>query len=84
MKQRPRIYYTESQKKLMWDRWQQGDLRPSLTFNKLLHDRPATISTIRILDNCGCFHTVRVVCSPRHSRKLTTQSVATVRHPMCD
>lgn len=25
MKQRPRIYYTESQKKLMWDRWQKGD-----------------------------------------------------------
>ena len=25
MKQRPRIYYTESQKALMWDRWQQGD-----------------------------------------------------------
>jgi len=25
MKQRTRIYYTESQKALMWDRWQQGD-----------------------------------------------------------
>ena len=25
MKQRPRIYYTEAQKSLMWDRWQQGD-----------------------------------------------------------
>jgi len=25
MKYRPRIYYTESQKALMWDRWQQGD-----------------------------------------------------------
>ena len=25
MKQRPRIYYTESQKALMWDRWQKGD-----------------------------------------------------------
>lgn len=25
MKQRPRIYYTESQKVLMWDRWQKGD-----------------------------------------------------------
>ena len=25
MKQRPRIYYTESQKTLMWDRWQKGD-----------------------------------------------------------
>jgi len=25
MKQRPRIYYTESQKYLMWDRWKKGD-----------------------------------------------------------
>jgi IS30 family transposase len=25
MKQRPRIYYSASQKALMWDRWQQGD-----------------------------------------------------------
>jgi len=25
MRQRTRIYYTESQKALMWDRWQQGD-----------------------------------------------------------
>jgi hypothetical protein len=25
MKQRPRIYYTESQKVLMWARWQKGD-----------------------------------------------------------
>ncbi len=25
MKQRPRIYYTESDKALIWDRWQKGD-----------------------------------------------------------
>ena len=25
MKQRRRIYYTESRKALMWDRWQQGE-----------------------------------------------------------
>ena len=25
MKQRPRIYYTETDKTLMWDRWQKGD-----------------------------------------------------------
>ena len=25
MKRRPRIYYTESQKALMWERWQAGD-----------------------------------------------------------
>ena len=27
MKQRPRIYYTESQKALMRDRWQKGDFK---------------------------------------------------------
>jgi len=25
MKRRPRIYYTESQKAVMWDRWQKGE-----------------------------------------------------------
>ncbi len=25
MKQRPKIYYTETDKSLMWDRWQKGD-----------------------------------------------------------
>ena len=25
MKQRPRIYYSESQKALMWDRWRKGE-----------------------------------------------------------
>lgn len=25
MKQRPRIYYSETQKALMWDRWRKGD-----------------------------------------------------------
>lgn len=25
MKQRRRIYYTESQKAIMWDRWQEGE-----------------------------------------------------------
>ena len=25
MKQRPRIYYSETDKAVMWDRWQKGD-----------------------------------------------------------
>jgi len=29
MKQRPRIYYTESQKKLMRNYWQKGDCSPA-------------------------------------------------------
>jgi IS30 family transposase len=36
MKQRPRIYYTEEQKALMWDRWQQGE---SLSAIARLFDR---------------------------------------------
>jgi len=36
MKQRPRIYYTESQRALMWDRWQKGE---SLQQIALLFDR---------------------------------------------
>lgn len=30
MKQRPRIYYTETQKALMWDRWQKGETLGSI------------------------------------------------------
>jgi len=30
MKQRKRIYYTEEQKSLMWDRWQQGETLGSI------------------------------------------------------
>jgi len=36
MKQRPRIYYTEEQKALMWDRWQKGE---SLSAIARLFDR---------------------------------------------
>ena len=30
MKQRPRIYYTEEQKAMMWDRWQEGETPGSI------------------------------------------------------
>ena len=30
MKQKPRIYYTEAQKALMWERWQQGDSQAAI------------------------------------------------------
>jgi hypothetical protein len=36
MKQRPRINYTETDKALMWDRWQKGE---SLTSIARLFDR---------------------------------------------
>jgi IS30 family transposase len=49
MKQRPRIYYTENQKALMWDRWQKGD---SLHQIAQLFDRHHT-SVQRILAETG-------------------------------
>jgi len=49
MKQRPRIYYTQTQKALMWDRWQKGD---SLAAIARLFDRGHS-SVQRILQDCG-------------------------------
>ncbi len=49
MKQRPRIYYTESQKKLMWDHWQKGD---SLQHIAQLFDRNHS-SIQRVLAETG-------------------------------
>ncbi len=42
MTQRPRIYYSEAQKALMWDRWKAGD-----TLHEIgkLFDRPHTSIT---------------------------------------
>ena len=39
MKRRTRVYYTEKQKTLMWDRWKQGD---SMTHIAGLFNRPHT------------------------------------------
>lgn len=51
MKQRPRIYYSDSQKALMWERWKQG-----WTLHEIgkLFDRPHT-SIHRILAKTGGF-----------------------------
>ncbi len=49
MKQRPRVYYTESDKALMWDRWQKGD---SLHAIAHLFDRGHS-SVQRILGEAG-------------------------------
>jgi len=49
MKQRPRIYYTESQKALMWERWQKGE---SLQHIAQLFDRNHS-SIERILAETG-------------------------------
>ncbi|MEN2387616.1 hypothetical protein [Comamonas sp. A7-5] len=44
MKQRPRIYYTEAQKALMWDRWKAGDTLHKI--GKLFDRSPSFIHTI--------------------------------------
>ena len=49
MKQKPRIYYTETQKALMWERWKQGD---SLQMIAQLFDRDHS-SIQRILAESG-------------------------------
>jgi len=49
MKQKPRIYYSDNQKALMWERWRQGD---SLQKIAQLFDRNHS-SVIRILAETG-------------------------------
>ena len=49
MKQRPRIYYTDAQKALMWDRWQKGE---SLASIARLFDRNHS-SVERIIKESG-------------------------------
>ena len=45
MKQRPRIYYTDAQKELMWGRWQQGDSMHTIA---RLFDRQVAQVAVRI------------------------------------
>lgn len=66
MKQRPRIYYTESQKALMWDRWKAGD---SLQQIAQLFDRNHS-SIQRILAETGGIRPV----ARRRSRLALTQT----------
>lgn len=49
MKYRPRIYYTEEQKALMWDRWEKGETLHSIA---RLFDRNHT-SVAGILSRTG-------------------------------
>ncbi|HEY7656436.1 MAG TPA: IS30 family transposase [Burkholderiales bacterium] len=49
MKQRPRIYYTDAQKALMWDRWQKGDSLESIA--QLFERRHSSVQ--RILQESG-------------------------------
>ena len=83
MKQRPRIYYTETQKAMMWERWKAGD-----TLHEIgkLFDRPHTsIHTIlsasggiqpparprSVADHCARRTGAAVTCSS-HGRSCAT------------
>ncbi|MFC1536198.1 IS30 family transposase [Pseudomonadota bacterium] len=61
MKQRPRIYYTESQKALMWDRWQKGDSLQQIA--QLFGRNHSSVS--RILSETGGIRP-----APRHRSRL--------------
>jgi IS30 family transposase len=71
MKQRPRIYYSESQKSLMWDRWQKGD---SLHDIARLFDRGHS-SISRILGEAGG---IRPPARRRSIRSLTQEERETI------
>ena len=64
MKQRPRIYYTEKQKSLMWDRWQKGETLGSIA---RLFDRHHS-SIARIIGESGG---IRPASRHRSSRCLS-------------
>ena len=66
MKRRPRIYYSDSQKALMWERWKQGS-----TLHEIgkLFDRPHT-SIHRILAETGGFR------PPERSRASSALTLA--------
>lgn len=66
MKQRPRIYYTESQKALMWERWQKGE---SLQQIAQLFDRNHS-SIERILAETGG------ICPARRCRSRLALTLA--------
>jgi IS30 family transposase len=61
MKQRPRIYYTEAQKAMMWDRWSKGD-----TLRQLgkLFDRPHTSIQHAYATAFGTFHAPHLLPPP--------------------
>jgi hypothetical protein len=79
MKQRPRIYYTESQKALMWERWQKGD-SCYINLSLALADTTADMCAIRpYVGVCpqGCADdvsapTLPVLSTPKPAEKATS------------
>ena len=68
MKQRPRIYYTESQKALMWERWRKGD---SLQKIAQLFDRNhSSVAALQLGDPVVFFVLVEAGNVSFHSAKI--------------
>lgn len=47
MKQRPRIYYSDAQKALMWERWKQGATLHEIAKRSIARTRLSTGSCLR-------------------------------------
>jgi len=77
MKQRPRIYYTEEQKSLMWDRWEKGETLGSIARS---FDRQHS-SIERIIAESGGIRPATRHRSPRHlslaEREEISRSIVT-------
>ena len=77
MKQRPRIYYTETQKALMWDRWQKGESLGSIA--RLFDRHHSAIE--RIIAESGGIRPAPRYRSPRHlslsDREEISRGIAT-------
>src|SRR5471030_1033180 len=69
MKQRPRIYYTESQKALMWEHWKQGD---SLQMIAQLFDR--NHSSIQRIHSQAEFSTFDANGSPSNKMSMSMKA----------
>jgi len=54
MKQRPRIFYTEEQKALMWNRWQKGASLNAII--RHLTARPPKIKTFKPSGGANCLY----------------------------
>ena len=81
MKQRPRIYYTEAQKALMWERWKAGD-----TLHEIgkLFDRPHT-SIHSILSTTGGIrpaarHRSRLALTIEYSQQIHQAFASLIHH----
>ena len=76
MKQRPRIYYSESQKALMWERWKQG-----FTLHEIgkIFDRPHT-SIHRILAETGGFRPPLRAQAPTALTLAEREEISIARH----